>query len=230
MTPDVTLQGLRSRHEQLLAERDDYYSGTAQRGEIAGWIARRLERAVFDGTTFEEPDICHEHVLLRTWIDLVEVYREFDEWSNDDVEYQTRIVSLLDAFEYPIPTRVVALVVGCSKGHARRFYWDDEKKRVREKRWSRRQRDTQAPPQLVKYVRDRDRNQCVRCRSEHNLVVHHVTPVTSGGEAEEANLITLCNECHSDAHKGALNTGDVVYDCPQDLSRWLAGIITKDCR
>lgn len=224
MAPDDSVDDLRARHEQLLAERDDYYSGTARRGEIAGWVARRLEATVFAGGALEECDEGSDRGLVEIWADLAELYCEFDERYSDDPEYQTRIVSLLTAFEYPIPTRIVASIVGCSRGYARRFYWDDDEMSVREKEWSKRQRSEQAPPKLVAQVLERDRGRCVRCKDDIELVAHHVVPVTQGGRAESANLITLCKSCHEDAHGGALCKGSVVYASNRSFEQWLGGL------
>jgi hypothetical protein len=220
MAADEWLTRLRDRHDRLLVERDEYYDGEAPRGEIEGWVARHLE----EGTFFDDRDRTpgeSNRTIVDVWSDLVALYRTVDARTSSD-EYRTRIISLLRAFEYPIPSRVLAGVVGCSKGHARRFYWDDEEHRVREKDWSRAQRNKQAPPTLVKWVRSRDRGRCLRCRNTGELVVHHVVPVGADGDAEETNLVTLCNRCHRDAHAGSISSGKVVYDGLNGFLRWVS--------
>lgn len=217
MGSDGSLAWLRARHEELLAERNDYYGGNAPRGEIAGWVARRLEETVFvDGENNSTENTDRD--LVAVWRDLIVLYQEFDEPLRN--EYRARIISLLNAFEYPIPSRVVAGVVGCSRGHARRFYWDDAQERVRKKAWARRQRRGQASPKLVAKVRALDSNRCVRCGSEDRLVVHHIRPVNRGGKPTVQNLATLCEICHIDAHGGNLSEGSVTYDY-HDFWRWV---------
>lgn len=212
-----SLSWFRAYHEELLAERDGYYGGDAPRGEIARWVARRLEEtALADGRDNDSKSTGRD--LVAVWRDLVALYQEFDDETSRD-EYQARIISLLHAFEYPIPSRIVAGIVGCSRGHARRFYWDDTQERVRKKAWARRQQRWQASPSLVAKIRTLDSNRCVRCGSENQLVVHHIRPVTRGGEPTVENLVTLCERCHVDAHGGNLSEGSVVYDSP-DFWTW----------
>jgi predicted restriction endonuclease len=47
---------------------------------------------------------------------------------------------------------------------------------------------------------------CERCLAEEGRVtpgaeVHHVRPVAQGGPTEDANLLTLCKECHRTINK-----------------------------
>lgn len=42
----------------------------------------------------------------------------------------------------------------------------------------------------------RDRGRCVRCNTSHRRPVDHIIPVIRGGTNEDANLQTLCEECH----------------------------------
>lgn len=219
MGSDKSLTGLRTRHKKLLVERDSHYGGNAPRGEIAGWVARRLEESVLKGgkvSTCSSPD----SDIVAVWCDLVALYHEHDAESVTD-EYRARIISLLCAFEYPIPSRVIAGVVGCSKGHARRFYWDDDRQCVREKEWSIAQRRRQATPKQVKQVIQRDGHCCVRCRVGENLLVHHILPVSQGGTPDEQNLVTLCETCHRAAHGMVMYRGKVQYQSTEDFHTWL---------
>jgi len=49
----------------------------------------------------------------------------------------------------------------------------------------------------------RDGWRCQFCGSLTNLEVHHQQFRSHSGEDEEDNLITLCNGCHSTAHRPA---------------------------
>lgn len=204
-----------ARHKRLLAERDDYYGGNAPQGEVAGWVARRLDEDVFDGGTVEAFDSNEGNEgrgLLNIWIDLALLYIKYDTESREGSDgYHGRIVRLLETFQYPIPSRIVAGVVGCSPGHARRFYWDEDTQCVREKNWARSQRQRQAGPGLVKRAKQRDNERCVRCRNTNQLVAHHIRPVSKSGEPNLENLATLCRTCHLEAHGGNISQGDVVY-------------------
>lgn len=223
MESDNTPARLCDRHDELITERGRYYDGNAPYGEIARWVVHRLERL----GTEHKPECISENrdrTLVDVWRDLIELYQTFDdEFTEEGTAYDDRIAALLATFEYPIPTRVVAEVIGCSNGHARRFYWDDTTRDVREKEWARRQREEQVPPRLVSQILVRDRHRCVRCSSRKELVVHHVTPVNAGGTAEEENLATLCSPCHQGAHGGALNTGEVVYNGICGFRSWISG-------
>ena len=50
---------------------------------------------------------------------------------------------------------------------------------------------------------------CERCFAEHKLTlveeVHHILPLSEGGTNEEANLMSLCQSCHTKIH---LERGD----------------------
>jgi 5-methylcytosine-specific restriction endonuclease McrA len=55
-------------------------------------------------------------------------------------------------------------------------------------------------PTLRRRIKKRDGNRCVRCGSTENLRVHHLRQVADGGGHEEANLVTLCADCHGAVH------------------------------
>lgn len=222
MASDEWIARLRGRHDELLVERDDYYGGHAPRGEIAGWVARRLEELV-PGERKDSTLKPANRDLVAVWCDIVALYREFDCKTSSD-EYRTRIISLLRTFEYPIPTRVVAGVVGCSNGHARRFYWDDEEQNVREKTWSLAQRRRQATPLQVEQILQRDDHRCVRCGADESLIVHHIWPVSQGGTPVAENLVTLCRSCHVVAHDVAMFRGRVQYQSEDEFLTWLASV------
>lgn len=155
---------------------------------------------------------------------LVEVYSDYLSRTCDGDEiYQVQIKKLLSAFQYDIPSRIVADAVGCSTGHARRYRWDNDQQAVREKRWSEKQREHQAPPKLVSQIRDRDDDSCVRCESTNQTVVHHIDPVGKDGPAVMQNLAVLCKRCHTEAHDGTVNKGDVIHESVEQFWSWANG-------
>lgn len=38
-------------------------------------------------------------------------------------------------------------------------------------------------------------------KDDGNLNVHHIKPVSEGGDDKPENLITLCKECHKEIHR-----------------------------
>jgi len=52
-------------------------------------------------------------------------------------------------------------------------------------------------------ARQRDGDRCRQCRSTTSLAVHHLTPISEGGERYALdNLVTLCSSCHAQRHRG----------------------------
>jgi len=52
-------------------------------------------------------------------------------------------------------------------------------------------------------ARQRDGQRCRQCGSSKELAVHHITPISEGGERFAlSNLITLCRDCHNARHRG----------------------------
>lgn len=41
-----------------------------------------------------------------------------------------------------------------------------------------------------------ENSRCAKCGSTHNLQMHHMIPVSCGGDNNAANLIILCENCH----------------------------------
>lgn len=139
---------------------------------------------------------------------------------NQESSYEDQIRTLLAVFQDDIPSRIVADVVGCSRGHARRFEWDCNREEVREKAWSRKQRTHQATPSMVRQVRIRDTNECVRCGSDDELNIHHIEPVSQHGPADMWNLATLCHQCHKAAHGGSISSGEAIHNSTKEFWRW----------
>ncbi len=52
------------------------------------------------------------------------------------------------------------------------------------------------------YVKARDGFRCWSCSSHEHLHVHHIIQRKDGGSDRPANLITLCEKCHTDHHSG----------------------------
>ena len=63
-------------------------------------------------------------------------------------------------------------------------------------------------------IRSRDNHRCIRCGTSENadLQIHHILP----GESTEANLATLCFDCHLDAHGGNF-AGTTAYDSREEF-------------
>ena len=55
------------------------------------------------------------------------------------------------------------------------------------------------PPEVRKYVFERDRYQCKSCgktKLETELTIDHIIPLASGGANDISNLQTLCGACN----------------------------------
>ena len=60
------------------------------------------------------------------------------------------------------------------------------------------------PPEVRKYVFQRDRYQCQSCGKtarETDLTIDHIIPLARGGDNDISNLHTLCRACNQ--HKKA---------------------------
>ncbi len=53
------------------------------------------------------------------------------------------------------------------------------------------------PPEVRKYVFERDRHQCQSCGETTNLEVDHIIPLAKGGTNDLSNFQTLCRRCNS---------------------------------
>jgi len=55
--------------------------------------------------------------------------------------------------------------------------------------------------QLHRQVLERDGWRCQACGSVGKLEVHHLKFRSRSGDDDETNLITLCGDCHRQAHR-----------------------------
>lgn len=54
---------------------------------------------------------------------------------------------------------------------------------------------------LAESVRKRDGYRCTQCRAQNvELHVHHIVPLSKGGDNDVDNLTTLCDYCHGEIH------------------------------
>jgi 5-methylcytosine-specific restriction endonuclease McrA len=58
---------------------------------------------------------------------------------------------------------------------------------------------------MRRLVLERDGWRCQKCGSFRNLDVHHMRRRSAFGDDAEANLITLCRECHQTLHRSAFS-------------------------
>lgn len=55
---------------------------------------------------------------------------------------------------------------------------------------------------MSKAVQDREGNRCLDCGSKDHLHTHHIRRLGDRGQNSKANLIALCESCHSLRHGG----------------------------
>lgn len=58
------------------------------------------------------------------------------------------------------------------------------------------------PQRLKKNIKIRDDNKCVLCKTNENLIIHHIIPYQEDEKllTQITNLITICKKCHYKAH------------------------------
>jgi len=56
-----------------------------------------------------------------------------------------------------------------------------------------------------KLGRIRDNHACQICGSKNHTEGHHIIDYCFGGAANSDNIITLCNDCHTNVHKGLID-------------------------
>lgn len=52
------------------------------------------------------------------------------------------------------------------------------------------------PPEVRKFVFERDRHTCQSCGAQTELNVDHIIPLAKGGSNDLSNLQTLCRSCN----------------------------------
>ena len=97
---------------------------------------------------------------------------------------------------------------GCPRLTDGRFC--DEHARMENKRYEKYERDPQTKRRygrVWKRIRDRYMNAhplCEQCQMEGRLTkaeqVHHIKPLSEGGDHSDSNLMSLCSSCHSRIH------------------------------
>jgi len=77
----------------------------------------------------------------------------------------------------------------------------EEPKQEKPKKKKKKRKNTKTPKRIRLMVLDRDRNRCTKCKSTERLEVHHTTHRKHGGTDDINNLVTLCEQCHTEEHK-----------------------------
>jgi 5-methylcytosine-specific restriction endonuclease McrA len=79
--------------------------------------------------------------------------------------------------------------------------------------------------ELREYIKNRDEHRCRKCKTQGinvNLQVHHIVPVSDGGDDGKANLILLCSACHTKVHKQGY---DKYIDQFNNYSHYVEGLV-----
>lgn len=58
----------------------------------------------------------------------------------------------------------------------------------------------------------RNKDLCHRCGLHENLAVHHIIPLSQGGETRMDNLVTLCSSCHRIVEHNTKRLYDMIPD------------------
>ncbi len=88
-------------------------------------------------------------------------------------------------------------------------------------------------PSTRQTVLERDEYQCQRCNVDvtpmneegTDFQLHHIIPFSAGGANHPDNLVTLCNDCHAQAHQQMKN---IVEEHPELLSELRAIVCSTE--
>ena len=144
-------------------------------GFLAGFVA--IIGVDFHDLTYPLIGLCGGCFLVA--YGLKHVYPQ-PPWNSIDPMYRYPEIVLDEATE---SMKIIALI-------RRRYSW----------RYRRSQYDERYPENwesIRNYILARDKNQCRICGKMDDLHVHHVKPISRGGNHISQNLITLCKGCHA---------------------------------
>jgi hypothetical protein len=184
--------------------------------KIVEYYRRNPELIPTTFATYDSSDSDHSTRDVDSQAKLERIYEE--EVKKADT-FQDEIIALLEAAE-GASSSDVAEIVGCSVGHARRFKYDPSTETAFRKDWSKAAESEKVSSAKRSRIIERD-GECCRCGSSEELRVHHIVPIAFGGESEYENLVTLCEDCHQDAHKGAYNPPTTVYEGSEGFEDWI---------
>lgn len=141
--------------------------------------------------------------LRRVTQQLIEIYQCHLETTAADYRYKKdEIIELKEAFPYLLDNPdLVAETVDSTVSYVREFQpipGEGVAKRL-------------VKGKLRDEVLQRDGHACVGCGETEDLTVHHIVPRNQGGQNDQDNLATLCEECHYYAHGGGRSIGDGRY-------------------
>ena len=57
-------------------------------------------------------------------------------------------------------------------------------------------------------------NKCEVCGESGKVNMHHIKPLSAGGDNSDGNLILLCKTCHKKAHKNGMNKSFIFWQRP----------------
>lgn len=75
-----------------------------------------------------------------------------------------------------------------------------KKHKQQDQEWTERYGGTKNWQLLREAILKRDGYKCVICKTDKQLRVHHLIPLSKGGKNEPQNLITVCSNCHKYLH------------------------------
>lgn len=193
----------------------DKKSQFADRETIEKWnesIEDIRSNEEFQETEEELQDI--ESKLDDLWEAIQDELIDPEESNKDNIGTLWRVIG------EDIPEDRVISIVGTSKSYLQKLRFDKESGTAVLKDHVKRRKQNRASPSKKQKVKERDGNICIRCGSDENLVVHHIIPIDGDGSNDISNLVTLCPNCHREAHGG--NTRDSpTYATTPDFWNWI---------
>ena len=78
---------------------------------------------------------------------------------------------------------------------------------------------------IIKQIKRRDKYTCRKCFKKHPassgyLQVHHIIPLSKGGNNDPSNLITLCKRCHVVEHPHMSFDRNQHNGVPKRYTKW----------
>jgi len=75
-------------------------------------------------------------------------------------------------------------------------------------------------------VLDRDGNSCRNCGSSDDLHLHHIVPLSNGGNHIESNCVVLCSSCHSRTHDRLIEKTRAGIARARKEGKWVGSVPT----
>jgi helix-hairpin-helix protein/HNH endonuclease len=142
-----------------------------------------------------QPQLLHKKYIT--------LYGDFLDCFCKNFSQEEKIIALSIGFQCP-QSHEVAEAIGCDVSIVKKFTMTREYNEIMQNEHEKRKKARYISSEVKKTVRKRDRNSCLWCKQNENLVFHHIIPVGYSILVDSSieNIALLCKECHIMAHRG----------------------------